>query len=182
LADELKIEPKRDRLILAKIGKGKYSDKDIILCLPLTFMNLSGEAVGPLIKRYKAGLDKILVICDDLDLEFGRLKIRHRGSSAGHRGMASIIRCLGSDNFARLRIGVGRPPHQLQNKAGLIRNWCGGRPSNKRVVSDFVLSKFNKREEKDIKQTIVRAVDCCKVWIVEGIQKSMNQYNERQKI
>ncbi|MCM8762972.1 MAG: aminoacyl-tRNA hydrolase, partial [Candidatus Omnitrophica bacterium] len=102
----------------------------------------------------------LLVVCDDLDLELGRLKIRAGGSSAGHKGMDSVIEGLGTDKFNRLRIGIGRPKDKTQ-------------------ISDFVLSKFNQRELETVDSVVLKAVDCCRDWLKYGIIKCMAKYNIR---
>jgi len=150
-------------------GKGKIGAENLILALPLTFMNLSGIAVSALIKKYKIdlprpareerGLDNLLVVCDDLDLDFGVIKIRPSGSSGGHRGLGSIIDSLGSREFSRLRIGIGRPLRDNTDAAS------------------FVLSPFAKKEKGKIKEIIENACDCCRVWAMKGIVESMNIFN-----
>jgi len=144
-------------------GKGKIEGENLILALPLTFMNLSGIAVSALTKKYKIDLDNLLVVCDDLDLDFGVIKIRPSGSSAGHRGLGSIIDSLGSQGFSRLRIGIGRP---LRDNTD---------------ASSFVLSSFAKKEKGKIKEIIENACDCCRVWVKKGIIESMNTFNRRSK-
>lgn len=126
--------------------------------MPLTFMNLSGEAVGSLLKKYRIALADLLVICDDLDLEFGRIRIRSGGSSAGHRGVKSIIGILGNAEFNRLRIGIGRP---------------GGHSA----AADYVLSRFNQREKGELGAIIKRAAQAAQAWASEGAGKSMNIFN-----
>ena len=132
-----------------------------MLAMPLTFMNLSGVAVSALVKKYKIDLNDLLIVCDDLDLEFGRLKIKPRGSSAGHRGINSIINSLVSKDFARLRMGIGRP-----------------RKSQR--TSDYVLSRFNRKEGAQLKNILNAACDCCRTWISQGIDKSMNIFNQKE--
>ncbi len=144
-------------------GKSRIRAESLIFALPLTFMNLSGIAVNALIKKYKIDLENLLVVCDDLDLSFGVIKIRPSGSSAGHRGLRSIIDSLGSQEFSRLRIGIGRP---LQNNTD---------------AASFVLSPFTKKEKKEIKEIIGLACDCCRVWARKGITESMNMFNRRSK-
>jgi PTH1 family peptidyl-tRNA hydrolase len=173
-------------------GKGKIGAENLILALPLTFMNLSGIAVSALIKKYKIdlphlarevrGLDNLLVVCDDLDLDFGVIKIRPSGSSGGHRGLGSIIDSLGSQEFSRLRVGIGRPPHQLVSKNVGKVNWCRGRPLRDNTdAASFVLSPFAKKEKGKIKELIENACDCCRVWAMKGIVESMNIFNRRSK-
>jgi len=162
LASAEKIALKKEKGIKALSGKSRIGSLDIVLAIPLTFMNLSGEAVKPLLKRYKLKATDFLVACDDLDLEFGRLKIRSQGSSAGHRGIESIIGSLGSNQFSRLRIGIGRPRDNSDTR-------------------DFVLSRFNRREKKDIPGIVDRAAQCCLLWAEGGIDKTMNIFNQKEK-
>lgn len=156
----LKAPLKRDKGTFSLSGRAGYARQRLILAMPLTFMNLSGNAVAGLVKKYRIDLNNLLVICDDLDLEFGRIKIRPRGSSGGQRGLASIIAALGSDKFARLRIGIGRPVKTKE-------------------ACEYVLSPFTGREKKQLLQVLGRALECCENWATEGIIKTMNIFNKR---
>lgn len=161
LAKVYKIVFKKDSNAHSLSAKFNIDEELVILAMPLMFMNLSGVVVKALLKKYKIDLNNLLVVCDDLDLEFGRLKIKPGGSSGGHRGLQSIIDCLGSDNFARLRLGIGK--------------------NTQKEASEFVLSRFTKTERKKIRGLLERAVECCQIWITEGISKSMNIFNQRFK-
>ncbi len=163
LAKAKKSVLKKEKGIRALSAKAKIEGMDVILAIPLTFMNLSGEAVRQLIKKYRINLRDLLIVCDDLDLEFGRLKIRATGSSAGHRGVKSIIDLLGSDEFSRLRIGIGRP-------------------GDNTAAADYVLSRFNKREKSELSAIIKQAAECCQIWVGEGIEKSMNIFNRSNNV
>jgi PTH1 family peptidyl-tRNA hydrolase len=158
LARDCKISFKRDLRSCSLIGKGKIEGEDVVLASPITFMNLSGKAVASLVSRYKINLANLLVVCDDLDLEFGRLRIRPSGSSGGHRGLNSIIESLSSNAFCRLRIGIGRPDEDSE-------------------AAEFVLSGFITVEKKQIKKIISRASACCQTWVTEGVAESMNIFN-----
>lgn len=160
LAEAYSATLKRDGLAFSLAGKIKIGSQDVVLALPLTFMNLSGMAVAALLKKYKAETKDLLVVCDDLDLDFGRLKIRSDGSSAGQRGLESIIEVLGSRDFARLRLGIGRPPRHVE-------------------PAEYVLSDFKKKEESELKEVLAQAQDCCESWGSLGIIKTMNIYNRR---
>jgi len=160
LASIEKIALRKEKNIRALLGKGKIGGSNIALALPLTFMNLSGEAVKPILKRFKIDLEDLLVVCDDLDLEFGRTKICSKGSSAGHRGIESVADSLDSIAFNRLRIGIGRPKEDSK-------------------ASDFVLSHFNRTEKKYIPDIIERSVNCCRLWVEEGTDKAMNIFNRK---
>ncbi len=160
LAHSTKTVLKKDKQAPALSAKARIGGEYIMLALPLTFMNLSGAAVNALVKKYKIDLNDLLVVCDDLDLEFGRLKIRPCGSSAGQRGIESIINSLGSKDFARLRMGIGRPRKSQE-------------------ASDYVLSRFNRKEGAQLKNILNAACDCCRMWISQGIDKSMNIFNKK---
>ena len=160
LAKDYRISLKRHFGISALAGKGKIGRYDVILAMPLTFMNLSGNAVADLVKKYRVDLDSLLIVYDDLDLDFGRIKIRHQGSCGGHNGVMSIIDKLKTEEFCRLRLGSGRPAKKGAD------------------LSEFVLSEFTKKEEPSLKVIIEAAGECCKSWVIEGINKSMNLYNK----
>jgi PTH1 family peptidyl-tRNA hydrolase len=156
-----KIVLKKDSNAFSLTGKGRVGKGNVILAMPLTFMNLSGLAVKALLKKYKVDLNNLLVICDNLDLEFARLKVCAQGSSGGHRGLKSTIDSLGTQDFARLGIGIGRPLNNLD-------------------ASEYVLSPFTRREKQQISSVIKKASDCCLVWANEGITKSMNIFNRKE--
>lgn len=130
-----------------------------LLVKPLTYMNASGRSVRQILQFYKLDLDSLLVISDDLNLETGRLRIRAKGSSGGQKGIQNTIDQLGGNqNFARLRIGIGRPTGRMQ-------------------VVDYVLRKFTKSESEIIEPAIVLAADAAEMWVNSEIIEVMNQYN-----
>ncbi|RKY32789.1 MAG: aminoacyl-tRNA hydrolase [Candidatus Omnitrophota bacterium] len=159
LAKTSKIKFKKDKNTLSLKGRGKIAGFDVILAMPLTFMNLSGISVKALLEKYNLDLGELLIVCDDLDLNFSRLKIRASGSSAGHKGLESVIENLGSLKFARLRIGIGRP----QKSMG---------------AAEYVLASFGKNEKKHLPRIINDACACCLSWVSEGISQSMNIFNK----
>jgi len=161
LAKACKISFKRESSSCSLVGRGKMEGQAVVLAMPLTFMNLSGSAVNALLKKYKIGPEDLLVVCDDLNLEFGRMRIRPSGSSGGQRGLKSIIAALNSQEFCRLRVGIGRP-HPATDAA------------------DFVLSYFKRNELAGVKEIIERAGDCCQVWAARGVTESMNIFNTRR--
>jgi PTH1 family peptidyl-tRNA hydrolase len=160
LAKEKGLALKKDNSAAALSAKLKIDNQVVLLAMPLTFMNLSGIAVKQLVKKCKAGFEDILVVCDDLDLEFGRVKLKKDGSSGGQRGLESIIESLGSKNFHRLRIGISRPPARDD-------------------AADYVLSAFTRQEKIELKEIIGKALDCCLSWVFSGIDESMNVFNQR---
>jgi len=141
---------------------GRVRNPDILLAKPLTFMNLSGAAVVGLAQFYKIELSALLVIVDDVNLELGRLRARAAGSAGGHNGLKSIIGALGSDAFARIRIGVG-----------------GGEP--RRDLSGHVLGRFALEERTIIAEAVGRSADAAELFIAEGIAPVMNRFNRKEE-
>lgn len=129
-----------------------------LLLGPVTFMNRSGSSVRAARDFYKLPDEELLVICDDLNLPLAKLRFRARGSAGGQKGLANIIRELGTEEFARLRIGIGVPPD----------GWD---------ATDYVLSKFARQEVPEVEEAVRRAAEAVAVWAREGIQNCMNQYN-----
>ena len=132
-------------------------EKVLLLC-PHTYMNRSGSSVLEARDFYKVELSDLLIICDDFNLPLARLRFRAKGSSGGQKGLQDIIRCLGTDQFSRLRIGIGSPPE----------NWD---------VADFVLSKFSKEDGKVMDEAVRQAADAVADWTREGVEACMNRYN-----
>lgn len=134
-------------------------DKDLIeLVKPQTFMNLSGEAISCLLKKESRSINKTIVIVDDLALPFGTIRVRSKGSDGGHNGLKSIISCLKTKEFIRLRIGI-QPEHPLSN------------------TKKFVLEKFSKKDFETVEKTLQRSADAVRCLISEGIDKVMSQFN-----
>ncbi len=143
----------------ALIAKGSYKGKKIILTKPQTFMNNSGQSVGSLARYYKVDFENVIVIFDDVDLPFETIRVRSEGGSGGHKGMKSIIQHLGnSQEFPRIRFGVGRPPGRMD-------------------TADYVLQRFNKEEEKFIDLYIQKASDAIFDIIENDIVHAMNHFN-----
>ena len=143
---------------LCKVAFVELGGKKVILQCPLTFMNLSGKAVRAYKDCYDIKTENILVIHDDLDLPLGRLRLARNGGSGGHKGVQSIIEELGSQDFPRLRIGIGRPRY-------------GER------IEDFVLSPFYKDQRKTIEKVIPIAIEGCELFVSNGIDYAMNKIN-----
>ncbi len=129
-----------------------------LLLTPTTYMNLSGASVLAARDFYKIPQEDLLVVCDDLNLPLAKLRVRAAGSAGGQKGLEDIIRRLGTEEFARLRIGIGTPPD----------GWSW---------PDFVLSKFTKEEIPAMEQAVARAIEAIVVWAREGVQTCMNRYN-----
>lgn len=144
----------------ALITTASYEGRKLLLAKPQTYMNESGKSVVPLLRYYKIPQDKLFVIHDDMDLSFGMLRVRPNGSNGGQKGMGSIITQLGSQEFARLRCGIGHPPGQME-------------------VVDYVLNKFSKEEEELLPAVLDKASSCVLDFVTQGVTYCMNNYNGR---
>jgi PTH1 family peptidyl-tRNA hydrolase len=134
-----------------------------LLFKPETFMNASGTAVAAAARYYKVSLGDLLVIHDELDLPFGRLQLKLGGGTGGHRGLDSVIDWLGSDEFARLRVGIGKPEG----------------PGAKEQVVGHVLSDFAPDEQNALPELIGKAADAVEAWTLDGLAAAMNRFNRR---
>lgn len=141
------------------IASGMVGSEKVLLAKPQTFMNDSGTAVSDLVRFYKLMPSDVLVLCDDLDLPLGKIRLRARGAAGGQHGMESIIRHLGSSDFGRVRIGIGRPAH--------------GRDEN----VDFLLSAPRGEERLALDDAIDRAARAAHTWLTEGAEAAMNMFN-----
>ena len=128
---------------------------------PVTFVNLSGHALGDLLRFYKIETGDLLVVVDDINLELGRLRARRAGSAGGHNGLKSVIAELGTEEFARLRIGVGRG-------------------DARRDLADHVLAKFDPEERSDVAEAVGRSADAAELFVTEGIGAVMNRFNRKE--
>ena len=136
-------------------------DEKVLLMKPQTFMNLSGEAVAEAAKFYKIPSEHVLVVSDDVSLPIGKLRIRQKGSAGGHNGLKSIIGLLGTDNFPRIKVGVGAPPHPDYDMA------------------DWVLSAFKNQDAVDMDASVKRAAQAVESYITKGPEKTMNLFNQK---
>lgn len=146
--------PRGIEALIAKAG-------GVMLAKPLTFMNLSGTAVVGLLQFYKVGVEDLLVVVDDVHLELGRLRTRVTGSAGGHNGLKSISGSLATQDFSRLRVGVGRG-------------------DARRDLADHVLSTFDRAERGNVEEAIGRAADAAELFVAEGIGSVMNRYNRKE--
>ncbi len=142
----------------ALIGEGRIGNEKVLLVKPQTYMNLSGETLVDIYNYYKIDLKDIIVIYDDIDLDVGKIRIRKKGSAGTHNGMKSIIKCLGFNEFTRIRVGVSKP-------------------QNNQDLADFVLSKFRKEEEENVNTGIEKAYFSTEAIIKESVDIAMNKYN-----
>ncbi len=139
-------------------AKEMINGKKVILLKPLTYMNLSGEAISPLMDYYKIPAENLLVIYDELDLPVGKIRLRFKGSAGGHNGLKSIIKHIGTEEFKRIRIGISRPPEG-------------------RSVVDHVLGKFTQEEQPVINEMIEKSADAAAMWLEKPFLEVMNMYN-----
>jgi PTH1 family peptidyl-tRNA hydrolase len=142
----------------ARIADGTFCDRRFTLAMPQTYMNLSGESVGSLVNFYKVPFDKLIIVADDLDTPFGSLRLRMKGSAGGQNGLKSIIQHLGTQDFARVRFGIGRPPGKMNG-------------------ADYVLGAFPKADEPLVLEMVNRTVKALETWLCEGIEMAMTRYN-----
>lgn len=142
----------------------------VILAKPQTFMNASGDAVAHLTSYYKIATEDVWVIHDDIDLPLGKLKIRSQGASAGHNGVESIMKSLGTDKFVRMRLGIGRGKEDKSEKN------TDQQLKHRNVIS-FVLSRFRESEAGDFRKLIKHGADAVQMALTEGIDKAMNRFN-----
>lgn len=159
------IETKR-RLCHSQVGGGTIDNVKVVLARPVTFVNQSGEAVGCLMHKYDLSPTDLLVIHDDLDLPLGKLRLRPGGSAGGHKGMNSIISALGSEDFPRIKVGIGRPTKEdgtaINDEDGIV---------------DYVLSDFTPKEDDIIKEAIAQVAKAVQSILTEGIIAAMNKFN-----
>jgi PTH1 family peptidyl-tRNA hydrolase len=142
----------------ARVARAERNEGRALLCEPQTFMNSSGESVGPLMQFFRVPLNRLLVAVDDADLPFGEIRLRPSGSSGGHHGLESIEKHIGTRDFARLRIGIGR-------KDGA------------REITGYVLGRFSAAETELAEKVLAAAADQTEMWLKAGIQKAMSQFN-----
>jgi len=140
-------------------ARGTLSGEDLVLAEPLTFMNNSGQAVRGLLRELKIQTERLLVVYDDLDLPVGQIRVRRRGSSGGHKGLASIIEAVHTREFVRLRLGIGSP----------------GRTD----VVEYVLSEFSRAEEELVGDAVAQAAEAVRCWVSDGVEETMNRFNRR---
>ena len=151
----------KERLHFSVAGKGVVGGQRAVLALPQTYMNLSGKAVGELMARSAAGIDDLLIVCDDINLELGKVRLRKQGSSGGHKGLESVIHTLKADNFARLRVGIATDVHRGD-------------------ITNYVLSPFKRRQKRNAAHSVEMAAETVSCMMKEGIDNAMSRYNKRK--
>lgn len=158
LAKSWRADWNNEKKFQSRIAKTERNGKRLVLCEPQTFMNLSGEAVGALVKFYQSPLNRLLVAVDDADLPLGEIRLRPGGSSGGHHGLESIEQHLGSREYARLRIGIGRK-------------------DSRREIAGHVLGKLSATEMALMEKVLARAAEQVECWLAHGLPKAMSQFN-----
>lgn len=138
--------------------EASISGQKVLLLSPVTYMNRSGSSVRPCIDFYRIAVEDVLILCDDVSLPTGKLRLRAQGSHGGQKGLGDVIRVLGTDQVARLRVGVGEKP------AG----WD---------LADYVLAKFSREDRAVMDETVIQAADAAALWVTSGIERSMDRYN-----
>ena len=160
---ELQRIPISSRRFKAHYGTGWIHSQTVVLVKPVTFMNLSGEAVRKIAKAFSAGREDLIVIHDDLDLALGRLRVKRKGGDGGHQGVRSIIEAMGGNTFLRLKVGIGRPPKGVE-------------------PADYVLSAFDEDDEPEIRCALFRAAEAVEVILSEGVDAAMNRFQKKPPI
>ena len=151
-----------------KPAKGMVSTRvdlagnDVLMVEPLTYMNLSGDVIAPLLAKESLPLNRLLVVCDDFAIPLGTIRLRKSGTDGGHNGLASVIDRVGTIDFARLRLGVGPVPPRVD-------------------PAEFVLAEFLPEEEAAVGETIASAADCIEAWVTLGVDKAMSRFNARKE-
>ncbi|EEF61299.1 aminoacyl-tRNA hydrolase [Pedosphaera parvula] len=159
LAERWKASWVAEKKFDAMLARTERNGERILLCKPQTFMNASGETVGAMASFYRLPLPQLVVAVDDADLPFGQIRMRANGSSGGHHGLESIEKHLGTREFARLRLGIGRAA------------------DDRREITDYVLAPFSGAEAKTVDKVLNTASDQIECWLDGGIQKAMSQFN-----
>ena len=150
-----KLRRQKERALADEVNIG---GKRVALAVPLTYMNLSGEAVAPLVRRYRVEPSHLVVVHDEMDFDMARLQVKDGGGLAGHNGLKSIVSHLHTQDFVRVRIGIGKPP-------------------GRREGADHVLKRFSKAEREQIDVTLEQAADAVEVILSDGVEAAMNRFN-----
>ncbi len=158
LANREKVALRRSWTVPARLGRMRVNDQEVLLVKPATFMNSSGRAVAPIMRKRGLKASDLIIVVDDVELECGRLRIRRAGGTGGHKGLESVIQETGTQDFIRVRIGVGpRPPGE--------------------DLVDYVLAPFSAAEREKMDSVVPRAADAVIGLVCEGLEKTMNEFN-----
>ncbi len=148
----------------ARVGVSEVEGEKLLLAKPRTFVNLSGKAVGCLVHKHDIPLNDFLVINDDLDLPLGKIRLRPGGGSGGHKGMKSIISAVGSEDFPRIRVGIGRPQAEEQ-------------PNSEDIIVNYVLGDFTLEEAEVVKPVLAKVAEALDCFLTQGIEAAMSKFN-----
>jgi len=154
--------PIRTKRFKSLFGKGWIDSQQAVFAKPMTFMNRSGEAVKRVADFFGSTIDDLVVLHDDLDLPFGRLRFKQRGGDGGHQGVRSIIERMGGNNFLRLKVGIGRPPVGMD-------------------PAEYVLETFDRIEQSQLDGILSQAAEAVRVMLLEGLEKAMNQFQKKSR-
>jgi PTH1 family peptidyl-tRNA hydrolase len=154
----IKIKEKR---YSALIGRGVISGEDVALVLPQTYMNRSGDTVGDIVRREIESMNDLMIVCDDINIKLGRIRVREKGSAGGHKGLESIISTLGKDGFARLRVGIATEVH-------------------KGDITRYVLTPFRRKQHRNVSHAVSLACEALICWIAKGTDEAMNKFNVKK--
>ncbi len=155
--------PLKEKKFKAHFGRGQMATEPVMLVCPQTFMNLSGDSVGPLVGFYKLNSDSVVVIHDDLDLPLGVVRVKSGGGHGGHNGLRDLVKKLGTANFQRVRVGIGRPEGPM-------------------ATSDWVLSRWGSSQQEHLQRIQERAAEVAQAVISQGVTEAMNQFNGQVSI
>ncbi len=158
-ADQWSISLKK-KFCDARVGEGVVEGHRVRVVLPQIFMNASGQSVSCLLRRWRLQPSSLLVVCDDVSLPLGRIRLRAEGSNGGHRGLASILDAVKTQQVPRLRVGIFSPKRQ-----------------EGKDLTDFVMGRFDAAEKKLLEKQVASAVEACGVWLIQGVSAAMNLFN-----
>ena len=158
LAEQLNVKVNRIKF-KSTVGEATVAGHRCLLMKPSTFMNLSGQAVTEAMRFYKIPPEKVIILCDDINLDVGKIRIRRKGSDGGQNGVKNIIYLSGSDEFPRIKVGIGKKPHPDYD------------------LKDWVLSRFNDKDKQLLKETLPKIADAVGLIVCDDIDRAMNQYN-----
>lgn len=163
---------KEEKRFLGYFARGEFEGKSLFLLVPTTYMNESGRAVRALVDFYKLPLDTLMIVCDDIALKLGTLRLRPEGSAGGHNGLKSVEQHLGTTKYKRLRMGIG----QSELSMGI------GQSEPAMGLADYVLGPFTSDEIEALPQILKRACEALEMWIKEPLERVMERINTREKI
>lgn len=158
LADQLNVKVNRIKF-KSTVGEATVAGHRCLLMKPSTFMNLSGQAVTEAMRFYKIPPERVVILCDDINLDVGKIRIRRKGSDGGQNGVKNIIYLSGSDEFPRIKVGIGKKPHPDYD------------------LKDWVLSRFSDKDKQLLKETLPKIADAVGLIVCDDIDRAMNQYN-----